>query len=269
MPIEKPKLYDVRVSDSAEIAGAFLENKKTGDIRKRVNPFDMVGVRINSEAPFAKEEEEATKNFLKLAESFPLVIWFSPPGGVYTEGRINVGRVLKNKDGEIKIKGKGIAVKWSGDEMLAVANRVVEKGGVPMDEFFDVEGLRKQPMGIDLGEEKWIKKCKELIPELATVWDYIKSGGDLKAKEEIIKTVERVLLKTGYNNVAFEREMANEGHEIIGGNHGGTHLGEAGIIIIKKDDGTITYRLGNVDGMTLCKNCGCWYTGDICPCVKK
>jgi len=263
--LEKPKLYDVRVSDSAEIAGAFLENKKTGDIRERVNPFDMVGVRINPEAPFAKEEEEATKNFLKLAESFPMVIWFSPSGGVYTEGRVNIGRVVKNKEGEMKIRSKGIAVKWSGEKMLEVANRVIEKGGVPMDEFFDVEGLRKQPIGINLDGKKWIKKCMELMPELATVWDHINSGGDQRAKEEIIKTVERILRKTGYDNIAFEREMAKEGHEIVGGNHGGTHLGEAGIIIVKKDDGTIIYRLGNVDGMTLCEKCGCWHSGDKCP----
>jgi hypothetical protein len=269
MNTEKAKLYDVRVSDSAEIAGAFLENKKTEDIRERVNPFDMVGVRINPEAPFAKEEEEATRNFLKLAESFPLVIWFSPPGGVYTEGRINIGRVIKNDNGEMKIKGKGIAVKWSGEKMLEVAKRVIERGGVPMDEFFDVEGLRKQPIGINLEEKKWIKKCMELMPELATVWEHINNGGDQRAKEEIIETVERILKKTGLNNIAFEREMAKEGHEIVGGNHGGTHLGEAGIIITRNDDGTFTYRLGNIDGMSLCPKCGCYYSGDVCPCIKR
>jgi hypothetical protein len=272
MPIEKPKLYDVEVSDYAEIAGAFLENKETDDIRKRVNPFDMVGVRINSEAPFAKAEEEATKNFLELAKNYPLVIWFSPPGGVYTEGRINIGRVVENDRGKTRINGKGIAVKWSAEKMLTVAERILDKEGTVMDEFFDVEGMRRQPIGIDTRGINWIDKCEELMPELNLIWDYIRIGGDERAKKELTEIVSRVLQKTGYDNVAFEREMANQGQIITGGNHGGTYTGGergTGIIIMRTVDGQITYRMGGTEGMTQCPKCGCWYSGEICPCIKK
>ena len=272
MIIEKPKLYNVNVSDSAEIAGAYLENKKTDDIRKRINPFDLIGVRINPEAPFAEAEKEATKNFLELAKIYPLVIWFSPPGGVYTEGRINIGRVKKNKEGETRIEAKGIAVKWSAEEMLEVAMRILNKEGTVMDEFFDVEGMRRQAIGIDTGRINWIDKCEELMPELGVIWDYIRVGGDEKQKREMTEIVTRVLRKTGYDNVAFEKEMANQGHIIVGGNHGGTYTGGergTGIIIMRTTEGQITYRVGNTEGMTQCLKCGCWYSGEICPCIKK
>jgi len=273
MNVEKQKLYDVRISDCPEIAGAYLENKRTGDIRERINPFDLMQVRINPEAPFAEAEKVATNNILELANDYPLIFWFSPPGGVYTEGRINIGKVTKDKEGEIRIKAKGIAVKWSAEEMLKVAKRILYKEGSVMDEFIDAEGMRRQPIGIEVRNINWIDKCRELIPELSVVWDYIRVGGDEKQKREMIEVVTRVLEKTGYNNVAFEREMANQGHIIVGGNHGGTYTGEekggAGIIIMRTAEGQITYKVGSTEGMTQCPHCGCWYSGEICPCINE
>lgn len=54
----------------------------------------------------------------------------------------------------------------------------------------------------------------------------------------------------------------------VGGGCGGSSLGgqfaSEGIIIVKSIDG-ISFKKGSTEGLTYCKKCGCWYSGEKCP----
>jgi hypothetical protein len=271
-----------------ELGGVFLENGNTEEIQRRVNPyelkFDNLGrpdFAFEMETELGRAEYKGMESMWELARSgYPYVFWLSPPGGrsVYTEGRLVVGKVIKNSK-EVELECRGIPVLGTAERMVEAAFELLDKGGIIVDGIRKAEDLREQAIGINLpanGQDLW-GFCEEVFG-MKEVWEVIRRGDDIKRKKEVMgmvgEAMEEIKVRFGKvdmeNSVVagamLERMMAGWGYQIVGGNHGGTNTaamqGAFGFVF---NEGKITKILANGERSSYCEKCQCWYKGDKCP----
>ena len=222
------KFYDINKNPVGVVAGAFLEEGVTGDIRRRINLADSYregqvktdGWNYNEHS---MAEREATINAFELAKSGDnLIVWISPEdGNIYKEGRLNVYLPVYI-NGEWQLQGRGIPLQSNRQESWDLAQRLLENGGNIMDPVYDIEGVRRQPVGFKLENQKdWIGVCKKLMPEFMEIWDFIKEEGDVKNKQKVERDVSAAMVLARGNNYVFEKMMAQMGNLInLMGGHG-------------------------------------------------
>lgn len=225
--------------DIGEIAGTFLENKDTEEVRDRINPyklkFDGKGepeFKYEKETELGKAEYEGLKNIHNLAElGYKYVFWLSPEGGrsPYDQGRISIG-IVRNND---EIECRGIPILVTADEMYKMGREIIDYGGRSIKEIERSEDLREQAIGIDLKSEKDLWNFCQSIFGMEKVWKTIANGDDLRKKSETVGIVNDVLIKirgcygdfTSRNSIELgailEREMEIRGYKMAAGNHGG------------------------------------------------
>ncbi|MFA6250023.1 MAG: hypothetical protein WC686_00775 [Candidatus Shapirobacteria bacterium] len=268
------KFYDIRKNPVREIAGVWLEEGKGKDVLDRINLADPIisrgGVPEMDFPEYNKHrraEEIATRNACELAEGgYDLIFWISPAdegtanGGVYDEGRFNI--LLAETAGDAKIlRGRGIPLLLNRFESVDLAERLMANGGITMDPAYGVEGVRKQPIAFKIDDlEKWIDKCRELMPEYEAWWQFFENQGEVKNKEKMMRVVETAMVAARGDNRLFEMLMASMGHLINpAGAHGGSWLGEGrglSIFTLQSTNGLV--RLGiekRADGKYICP-CG-------------
>lgn len=268
--------FDINIDSVLVVARTYQEERKgVTDLRLRTVHAEIYDKsRIETDDwkynKHSQAEREATKNAFDLVEDgYNLIVWISPVSDIYEEGRLNIF-VPKVENGKVAFDPWAVPLLLSQEKSKKMADKLLVNGGVSMDPINDVESLRRQPIGFKVEKSfEWIDKCRELMPEFMVIWDEIESGGVDKNMMKIAKKVEKAKIIARGNNYVFEQEMAKEGCELnVSGDHGGSWLSrEAGVIIIKTPDG-IQYRIGNVEGMTFCEKCGCWHSGDKCPCGR-
>jgi hypothetical protein len=275
---------------TGELPGTIIENG-VGEVQKRINPYSLeYDFKGEPKFPYeaktvvGKAEYEGMKSIWELAkDGYQYVFWLSPPGGrsVYTEGRLVVGKVIKN-DGEISLECRGIPVLESAEKMMKTANDLLDKGGTTIDGIRNSEDLRSQAIGINLENKDLWDFCEEIFG-MKEVWETIRRGEDLKNKIEITdktelaKKIVRVNLgeiNSGNSIVAgamFEGIMARWGYKIAGGNHGGTNLDAlGGAFGYLYNEGKLTRISASGEKISYCEKCHCWYKGDKCPyCADK
>lgn len=277
--------------DLKELAGVFLENG-VDEIEKRINPyqlnFDNEGkpeFECENESELGKAEYEGMKSIWKLArEKYKYIFWLSPSGGrsEYEDGRVVVGIVVDNQ--KIKINCRGIPIFVEPDELLMMANKIIELGGNSVNRIEEVEDLREQALGVNLDfgcQDEFWDFCGSIFG-MDKVWNEIKNGNDITRKEEIELLVDEALsdirFRFGefnennsiYTGALLERMMEFRGYQIEGGNHGGLNSDLLGSsfdklysnseIMVKAEirDGKRYCPCGTElkDGSSICPTCG-------------
>lgn len=273
--------FDINEHSDSVIARAYQEERnEVEDLSLRVvHAEDYFERRLKEDCwkynHHAGTEMVATKNVFSLMKSgFDLMIWISPKSDIYEEGRLTV-MIAGEKKGELFFEPWATPLLVDQKESLNLGQKMIDLGGVTMDEFRSSEDLRGQPIAFKLrDDESWLRKCEELLPEMDWMWEAIVSGKVDENMKRIAMEIRDVKKMARGNNVVFELLMADRGYKLnVAGDHGGSWLsggfenGE-GIIIINGSDG-LTYRKGRVDGLTYCSKCGCYYSGDSCPCQSQ
>ncbi len=271
--------FDIRKTGAEVIARVYQEERNGVKVSERIvhaekyckNRIEKDNWSYNKHA---EAEKEATQNCFELArDGFNLIVWVSPKSEIYEEGRLNI--ILP--DGEaMSFDSWAVPLLLDENKSIELGERLLEFEGVSMDPIVGVESLRRQPIGYKVNEgQKWIDKCRELMPEFMVIWDEIESGRVDKNMRRIADKVEEIKVKMRGNNVLFEKEMARMGYRLnVAGDHGGSWLSQEigrgiGTIAMRGVEG-IRFLVGNTEGLNYCKKCGCWYSGDKCPiCDKK
>lgn len=280
MNLENKKFYDINRNSLGEIAGAFLEEGTTLDLRKRINISDLYPEsKIEKDSweynKHSEAEKEATINVFALGkEGYNLIVWISPDDGgdIYKEGRLNIEFPVFGEN-EWAIYGRHVPLLCDEKESFKLAKRLLENGGVSMGSIRRIESVRQQPIGFKIEEVgDWIQECKNLMPEFMDIWDFIENGEDVENKIKMEKDVRIAMEKANGDNYLFESLMVRMGNEINDeGGHGSSWNsgnGEIGMIISVGADGELSYRLGSTEGLKHCKKCDCYYYGDKCPLCK-
>jgi len=275
--LENKKFYDINKNSLSDIAGAFLEEGTVLDLRKRINISDLYPEsKIEKDNweynEHSEEEKEATTNIFDLGrKGFNLVVWISPDDGgrVYKEGRLNIEFPVFGQN-EWAIYGRHVPLLCNMNDSFELAKGLLENGGVSIESIVDVESVRRQPIGFKIKETNdWVKECKKLMPEFMEIWDFMENGEDIENKLKMEKDVKIAIEKADGDNYLFESIMARMGNEINAeGGHGSSWNSannNIGIIMSVNSDGGISYRVGNTEGLTHCKKCDCWYSGEKCP----
>lgn len=266
-----------------ELALVVRENLRAKEA-ERISPY-VLEFDENGEPNFAYEKEtelgkmeySGMKSMWELANSgTKYVIWLSPPGGVsgYTEGRVVVGKVLKNgRSTEIECRGIPILKDRGGFRKIADNLGAGD---------LEVEELRKWAIGVNAeNDDDFWDKCQKVFG-VKEVWSYIREGKDVRNKKETEVVVRQVMKEIEVRGVqhenqglVFEMMMKDRGFEIMGGNHGGTNMDMFGgtrmlsafrglftrsEIAIKGErvDGKMVCPCGEVlkEGQTRCPKCG-------------
>ena len=275
---EKHYFYDVKKTKPRTIAKVYLEEKKSKVITERITSSDLYyESQIETDKwkfnEFSEAEEKATINeFVLGKKGFNLIVWISPEGGVYKEGRLNIGFPVYGEN-EWSIYGKHMPLFWNKEESIELAQRLLKNGGVSLEPIENSEDLRRQPIGFKVNNiDEWIEKCRELIPEFDEVWKFIEEGKDIDGQLKVEKDVEMAMKEAGGDNYLFERLMVEMGNEINSeGGHGSSYGGGEMVIIVSMDaNGKITFTLysGSKEGLNFCPKCGCFYEGEKCPNPK-
>ncbi|HPT66216.1 MAG TPA: hypothetical protein PK257_02810 [Candidatus Woesebacteria bacterium] len=275
--LENKKFYDINKNDLSEVAGAFLEEGTSDDLRKRINISDLYPEsKIEKDNweynEHSEEEREATINIFELGKKgYNLVIWISPDDGgkVYKEGRLNMEFPIFGER-EWAIYGRHMPLLCDEKESFELAKRLLDNNGFSLREINCKEDVRTQPIAFKIEEvDDWIKKCRELMPEFSEIWDFVEQGKDVENKIKMEKDVRMAMKMAEGDNYLFESIMARMGNEINAeGGHGSSWGGvdsDRGMIISVNSSGEISYQMGSTEGLTFCKKCGCWYSGDKCP----
>jgi len=259
--------FDIKEHSDEVVARVFQEERNgTDDLKLRVvhaEKYDRT--RINTDKweynKHSGAEKEATKHTFELAgDGFGLIVWVSPKSDIYEEGRLNI--MLPAGDGN-RMDPWGIPLKLSESESMELAERLLEKGGLSMDPITDPESLRRQPVGFWLENgEKWLDKCRELMPEMEEVWNEIGRGGVDVNMKNIAGIVKKAKETAGGSNIVFEMEMAKMGYLLnVAGDHGGSWLSTlAGQGIynykLEKIGGKFYTEKVKVRGRWICPLCG-------------
>ena len=255
------KFYDVDSSSLGDIEKVFREEAVVDDIRKRIVKADnYLEEQVHKDKwdwnEHSDSEKVATINAFELAKmGSNMVVWISPEGGSYKEGRLNIYLPIFN-DGEWSLQGYGIPLLKNQDESLILGKQLVNNGGKM---FGNVEDLRRQPVGFKIdNQEKWLEECQKLMPEFTNLWKFIKSGGEHKQKEKVLKAVLYAKDKAQGNNILFETIMARQGFLIndVGGH--GTAYGIEKVYSFKIEmiNGQPFTELQRVNGKLVCPVCG-------------
>lgn len=227
----RPKPYfDIQRDDTDIVARVYAEERETDDLLQRVvraQPYSRSRLDIDSWDfnEHAEAERLATERVFKLMEQgAKMVVWISPEGGSYDEGRLNV-YLPTMVNGEVALQGWGIPLRFNQKESLQLAQRLVDLGGTTIGALKDAEEVRRQPIGFGLGEnEQWIERCKKLMPEFSGIWDFVAAEGEVKNQKVIEKVVTEMKERAGGDNRLFERLMAGAGYKInAAGSHGVSH----------------------------------------------
>lgn len=273
--VSEKKFYDIRKNNVREIAGVFLEEGVVGDMRQRINISDLYFEsdieKCNWEYNIHSEsEKEATKNIFSLGkQGCNLVVWISPEDeeGVYKEGRLNIEFPVFG-DKEWSIYGKHVPLLDDQKSTYDLVQRLIENRGITIGMITDIESIRCQPIGFRIENiDDWIDACKGLMPEFLDIWNFIEKGKDAENKLKMEKEVTLAIERSNGNNYLFENIMAMRGNKINqeGGCGSTWNNNGIGMIVSVNSNGEFTYRLGVTEGLTFCKKCGCWYSGDKCP----
>jgi len=272
--------FDINEHNDEIIARAYQEERKgTSDLSMRiVHAEDYFEERIEIDNweynEHAKVEKEATKNvFSLMKEGFDLIVWISPKSKIYEEGRLNI-LVTGEKNKKLFFEPWAVPLLFNEEESLILGKKIINLGGVTMNEVVNSEDLREQPIAFNVGDgEVWLDKCKEILPEMEWMWEAIALGKVDENMKRIALEIKEVKELARGNNVLFELIMADRGYKLnVAGDHGGSWLsggfgaGE-GIIAVVTADG-ISFRKGKTEGLNYCSKCGCWYSGDKCPICK-
>lgn len=273
-----------------ELALVYVENGKGEPPHKRVSFYSLSfsargepNLNYRRDTELRRAEYEGMMSMWELARGgYKYIFWLSPPReGVYPEGRMVVAKVVKNSEG-IEMECRGVPVLESADKMLAMANDLLDRGGVIVDGIRDPEDLREQAIGLNLEGELW-DFCEGIFG-MPLVWQKIRNGDDIKKKAELEDIVVRARTQVeGVVGGRFDRSnsvmagalfevfMARMGYFISGGNHGGTNMammGSSAFDSIYKERGLIKVDdKGN--RLTYCEMCGRWYSGERCPYCSK
>lgn len=263
----RPKPYfDIQEDDVEIVARVYAEERETDDLLQRVvraQPYLQSRVDIDSWDfnEHAEAERIATERVFKLMEQgAKMVVWISPKGGSYDEGRLNI-YLPTLVNGEVALQGWGIPLRFNQRESLQLAQKLVDLGGTTIGALKDVEEVRKQPVGFSLEEnEQWIERCKKLMPEFSNIWDFVAAEGEVKNQKVIEKVVMEMKEKAGGDNRLFERLMAEAGYKInAAGSHGVSHGfdGEVRNFNIQVIDGKFyTEPVLDSQGRLICPVCG-------------
>lgn len=279
LDVSKKKFYDIRKNNVREIAGAFLEEGVVSDLKKRINISDLYfesDIEKNNWEynQHSEAEKEATKNVFALGkQGCNLVIWISPEDedGVYKEGRLNIEFPVFGEN-EWSMYGKHIPLLYNQEKMFELVRKLLDDGGISIKTINEIEDVRRQPIGFKISKtNNWISECKKLMPEFMDIWDFIGEGKDVENKLKMEKEVTLAMEEANGNNYYFEDLMAKRGNIINqeGGCGSSWNKGGIGMIISVNSNGEFSFRLGNTEGLTFCKKCGCWYAGSKCPICDK
>jgi len=270
MSTEFKPYFRVGENPDSDIARVYQEERRVDDLCLRiVKAQHYARQRIEKDKweynRHSGAEKEATINSFNLADDgYNFIIWISPEDGdIYDEGRLNV-MLPVSVNGEIELQPWGIPLLINRKESRQLADRLLKSGGVSMDPVTNEESVRRQPIGFKLEEnEKWLDRCRKLLPEWNEEWDFIEQGGVEKQMEVIMEMVVRAKKIAGGNNYLFEKTMAVMGYRLnIAGGHGGSWLGRgmgtSGIwqYKINRMDGVIQTEVIKVGGKYICPICG-------------
>lgn len=274
---EKKYYYDQTTPD--EVVGrVYQEEGFTADIKKRIVKAGVYKEeRINLDSWDFNEHSDsemiATMNAFELAHrGCNMIFWISPSSESYKEGRLNI-YLPTYKNGEWSVQGWGIPLLKNQDQSLRLGKGLVDKNGVVLEEFENVEDLRRQPVGFRIkNQENWLAECQELLPEFKYLWDFIAAGGEEANREEVLKAVVYAREKAGDNNPMFEQIMASLGFRINPEGSHGSAYGENGVYNFKITmvNGVPTTELQRIDGKLICPVCGV-EVGEgvtVCPTCK-
>lgn len=257
--------------DTEEIVARVYQEERAGvaDLRLRTVKADRYPrQRISADNweynRHSTAEKEATMNAFDLADDgYQLIVWISPEDhDIYFEGRLNI-MLPVNNNGEMGMEPWGIPLPISSQDSRKLAERLLKKGGVSMDPITNEESVRKQPIGFRLEKgEKWLDRCRQIIPELAYVWDYIEQGKVEQNMQAIIGMIRYAKQVAGDDNYRFEVVMRQMGLRLnVAGGHGGSWLGSGvgqGIwqYKISRLGGIIKTDIIKVNGKSVCPICG-------------
>lgn len=211
---------------------AYREERLGVDLAQMVSPYDFVRFRDGKfnfnpdpKAEFAVEENLAANNIFDLfEEGANIVFWFSPAGGNYKEGRLVAAIKEKEEDGTVTLKCRGMPLRWAPTEMMRMAEKMIDDGGMVMDPLYGSESLRSQPIGVKY-EGEWTEFCEKTMG-MKKLWEYIRWERDVAEVGDLEKIVEKAYVMAHGNSAAFERIMYGWGFRLNPlGNHGGSHLG--------------------------------------------
>lgn len=274
MPASRPqKFYDVNSSPDGDIEKVFREEAENDDIRRRIVKADEYSERrINHDSwdwnEHSDAERMATINAFELAKNgCNMIVWISPEGGSYKEGRLNIYLPIF-KNNEWSLQGYGIPLLKNQDESLKLGKGLVDKKGKSVG---DIEELRRQPIGFKIKDQKeWLQECQILMPEFKDLWKFIEGGGEQKQKQKVLKAVLYAKERAGGNNVLFEIIMARQGFLInaVGGH--GTSYGVEKVYGFKIDmvNGQPFTELQRVNGKLICPVCGAEVGEGVSICPK-
>ncbi len=235
-------------------------------------------LELDPEKEFGKEEIEGMENIFKLAdEGLNTIFWISPSGGSYVSARLVVARAEKINDG-MTLKCRGIVVNKTPWELMQIATRMVcFEGGIMRFWINNAEGLRSQPIGVNLKEEDWIDFGKKMFG-MSEVWEAIRQGKDIELRDTMefhVRQARSEVSGMGLSgrrlDAAFEYAMLARGYKLNeNANHGGSALSsdkQMGVFDrIFSNNGLIKID-GEGNVWHCCKQCGQWYMGDKCSCV--
>jgi len=272
---------------SREKEGSGEEVKSIG-----VSPFEMVQsdrdmvirggqsgleIKLDTEMGLGEKEIMGMNNMFGLVRVDPelnLILWISPSGGPYIGARV-VAAQPRILNGKIVLDCRGIVCCKTPEELMQIATSIFcFEGGVVKSWVSDAEGLRSQPIGVDLEGEGWIDFCKRMFTGMDDVWEAIRVGRDIEVKNKIkshVRAVYEELSESGLVgrewDVAFEEGMGRRGYWLnVVANHGGSALNEGkGVFNGVFNEGKRT----RIDSMgkkeTYCDKCHMWHEGKTCP----
>ena len=274
LDVSNHKFYDIRKNKVSEIAGVFLEEGVISDLRKRINISDIY---LESDIEksnweynlYSEVEKEATENVFALGkQGCNLVVWISPEDevGIYKEGRLNIEFPIFG-DNEWSMYGKHVPLLCNREQTFELVKRLLENDGVSINSITDIEDIRCQPIGFRIDKiNNWLSVCKRLMPEFINIWDFIEGGKDVENKLKMEREVVLAIEEADGDNYVFENIMAKMGNRInqVGG-CGSSWNKSKGMTVSVNSIGELSFSLGNTEGLSFCKKCGCWYSGDKCP----
>jgi len=257
----KNKFYDVNSSPVGDIEKVFREEAKVDDVRRRIVKADKYSEkRIEQDEwgwnEHSDAERVATINAFELAKNGSnMVVWISPEGGSYKEGRLNIYLPFF-KNNEWNLQGYGIPLLKNQDESLNLGKELVGKNGKCIG---NIEELRRQPIGFKIdNQEKWLEECQKLMPDFNNLWEFIENSGEQKQKEKVLEAVLYAKDRAQGNNILFETIMARQGFLInaVGGH--GTAYGIEKVYNFKIEmiNSQPFTELQLVNGKLVCPVCG-------------